>query len=127
MWPCLSWSTAQRVGRIGAHRVRAKRGPMTGSGVIRHLGDQDGGSRSALRTCWPSGFQPSDRLTGRHPPLNGRSLKQLKLLQLLLQRRRLPKHPLRIRPVPRSWEACSEVRSATLCVTERQRLNLNGG
>jgi hypothetical protein len=34
------------VGRIGAHRVRAKRGPMTGSGVIRHLGEEDGGSRS---------------------------------------------------------------------------------
>jgi hypothetical protein len=30
--------------------MRAGRGPMTGSGVIRHLGDQDGGSRSALRT-----------------------------------------------------------------------------
>jgi hypothetical protein len=24
-------------GRIGAHRVRAKRGPMTGSGITRHL------------------------------------------------------------------------------------------
>ncbi len=37
------------VGRIGAHRVRAERGPMAGSGVIRRLGNQDGGSRSALR------------------------------------------------------------------------------
>jgi len=37
--------------RIGAHRVRAKRGPMAGSGVIRHLGDQDAGSRAALRTA----------------------------------------------------------------------------
>jgi hypothetical protein len=29
----------QPVGRVGAHRVRARRGPMTGSGVTRHLGD----------------------------------------------------------------------------------------
>jgi hypothetical protein len=26
-------------GRVGAHRVRARRGPMTGSGVTRRLGD----------------------------------------------------------------------------------------
>jgi len=34
-----SLTDAQRVGRIGAE------------GVIRHFGDKDGGSRSALRTC----------------------------------------------------------------------------
>jgi len=28
----------QPVGRIGAQRVRARRGPMTGSGVIRRYG-----------------------------------------------------------------------------------------
>jgi len=38
--------------RIGAHRVRAKRGSMAGSGVFRHLSDQIGGSRSAL---WATG------------------------------------------------------------------------
>jgi hypothetical protein len=32
--PCCA---AELVGRIGAHRVRAKRGPMTGSGVIRRF------------------------------------------------------------------------------------------
>jgi hypothetical protein len=29
--------TWQPAGRVGVHRVRAKRGPMTGSGVTRHL------------------------------------------------------------------------------------------
>jgi hypothetical protein len=51
---CGSRTPMQAQGPIGAHRVRAKRGPMAGSGVIRHLGDQDlgdqgGGSRCALR------------------------------------------------------------------------------
>jgi hypothetical protein len=49
----LSWATGgrnQRVGRIGAQRSSAGRGPMTGSGVIRHPGDQDGGSD---RPCGP--------------------------------------------------------------------------
>jgi hypothetical protein len=29
----------QGYGRVGAQRVRVKRGPMTGSGATRHLGD----------------------------------------------------------------------------------------
>jgi hypothetical protein len=45
-----------------------KRGPMTGSGVIRHLGDQDGGSRSALRTGARARTCPTGNL--RTPPMH---------------------------------------------------------
>jgi hypothetical protein len=38
----------QRVGRVLAQRVRATRGPMTGSGVTRRLGQTNGGLRLRL-------------------------------------------------------------------------------
>jgi hypothetical protein len=65
--------STQHVGRIGAQRVRAKRGPMTGSGVIRH-------SPAIKRWVTPSAFALELRRTSwlTHPVPFG--LMQIRLL-----------------------------------------------